>query len=1056
MSALMPTSSHASLPNAEHERIFQEESLRFRLFYRWLEEQMPHVFYEEVSGEELVLLAHTLMGLHLQDYFSSLHFAQRAYVLCIDTADADLKILKQYSMVGIKNYSSYVSKEAPPVPGMKGRLRIGTIYFTEAKLDSKELLTAELREEVATLIKQRNAAFSEQQLSELLTALNARFVRSLSTERLVLALDMFMRATTRDNCQYEVRYNEDWQDKGNVSMQIVLAWRNTPKNYFLYRMARLIHRHGLVMQRVNAAYVNAYSKESVLLMALGLHGRNGQSAWDVTDILDFLRELVTIKYFDSLDTIDSRLVVPGYITGNMGNLLRAMVPFIHQALVNINPYLYSLENITEGLCRHPELTAQLCSAFKSKFDPWTHDEDTYQRLRNNLLDAIKRIDTGHEENDNRRKQVLIQGVSFIHHTLKTNFYRMNMSALSFRLNPLYLDEIPFDRKANFPELPYAIIYIKGLHFFAFHIRFKDLARGGLRTIYPEKTERMQVEIKRVFSECYQLAYTQHKKNKDIPEGGAKAVIFIKPYEQLLEESEILSRELQEAQLPEAEIEQKVADFQREQKLEYLHHAQRSFIEALITIVNCDAAGVLRAKHIIDYWGHPEYLYLGPDENMHDSMIEWIANYSISSGYKPGSAFISGKPTSGINHKEYGVTSLGVNVYLEHVLNYLDINPQEQTFSIKMSGGPDGDVAGNQILNLQRYYPHTAKLVALTDVSGTIYDPKGLDLDTMAQLFHKKQSIRHYPPELLHDGGFLVDRDTQRVKNTLVQQTLCWKKRQGKVKPDWRSSNDMNHLWRNNIHNVTTDIFIPAGGRPRTLNGDNVSQFLDATGAPTARAIVEGANLYLDNDARHFLEERGVLIIKDSSANKTGVICSSFEVLCGLTLGDENFYRHKELLVKEILARLRQCAALEAQLLLSTYQQTKEHLTDISDAISARINLFTDQLLAYLEKVTLIPSPDDPLMRCFLNYCLPLLQDQFQEALLREIPNNHKKAVIACYIAADLVYNRGLQWSPSIADMLPVVLAQKPTIPDSALAVSNKLIQSQTGALSKGAVLTKNG
>ena len=41
------------------------------------------------------------------------------------------------------------------------------------------------------------------------------------------------------------------------------------------------------------------------------------------------------------------------------------------------------------------------------------------------------------------------------------------------------------------------------------------------------------------------------------------------------------------------------------------------------------------KHILDYWKRPEYLYLGPDENMHDEMIQWIADYSKKYRYRPG-------------------------------------------------------------------------------------------------------------------------------------------------------------------------------------------------------------------------------------------------------------------------------------------------------------------------------------------------------------------------------------------------------------------------------------
>lgn len=1011
------------VPNDQFIQTVKEESSRFQEYYLWLEKQMPKVFYEEVSREYLIVIAHSLMGFHLQDYFCNIHLSDLAFVLCTDSPDADIKILKNYSMVGIKNYQAFVSNTPPPVPGIKGKLRIGAVFFTEARDSEGNYYNAAEKEQLRALVKQRNPNLSDEDFDQIISSMSARFLRSLSTERLILTIDMFFRAKTRDPCQFEVRYNEDWQEKSSVSMQIVLAWRNTPKYNFLYRIARLVHRHGLMMQRVNTAYVNSYSKDGILVMVLGLHGSNGQAAWDAADILDFLHELVTIKYFNALDVVDKYLVTPGIISGNMGNFIRSVVNFVHQALVHIDPNLYTFDNINEVFSRHPELTVQLCEAFKAKFDPWNNNYDAYLRVRKRFINDVNRIDTGHEENDVRRKNVLTQAMNFIHYTLKTNFFRLNLTALSFRLDPKYLDEIPFIRKEHFPELPYGIIFIKGLHFFAFHIRFKDLARGGIRSIYPEQIERMLVEINNVFTECYNLAYTQNKKNKDIPEGGAKAVIFVKPFSELELETEILSRELEAIHTPPQEITWKVDKFRKEQRLEYLYHAQRSFVEALITIVNCEPNGKLRAKHVMDYWKKPEYLYLGPDEGMHDSMIEWIADYSKRHDYKPGSAFISGKPVVGINHKHYGVTSLGINVYMEQVLKFLGIDPYKDVFTIKISGGPDGDVAGNQICNLHKFYPKTAKLVALTDVSGTIYDPDGLNLEILVELFKQVKPIRYYPPAELHEGGFLVDRESNRTKNNLVQHTLCWKKTDGKIIEEWLSGNDMNHLWRNNLNKVKADIFIPGGGRPRTLNGSNIQDFLDEQGKPTARAIIEGANLYLDNDARHFLEDCGVLIIKDSSANKTGVICSSFEVLCGLTLGDELFCELKETLIEEILVRLRRCAMLEAKLLLTTYSEKGGHLTDISDTISERINLFTDQLLHYLDQIELPTDPNHPLIRCFLSYCLPILRQKYADKLLTQIPDNHKKAIIASHLAADTVYVKGLDWSPAIVDVLPVLLEQ---------------------------------
>jgi hypothetical protein len=48
--------------------------------------------------------------------------------------------------------------------------------------------------------------------------------------------------------------------------------------------------------------------------------------------------------------------------------------------------------------------------------------------------------------------------------------------------------------------------------------------------------------------------------------------------------------------------------------------------------------------------------------------------------------MSSKPLVGINHKEYGVTSEGVNMYLDVGLRkVLAIDPKESDFSIKMTG-----------------------------------------------------------------------------------------------------------------------------------------------------------------------------------------------------------------------------------------------------------------------------------------------------------------------------------------------------------------------------------
>ena len=664
---------------------------------------------------------------------------------------------------------------------------------------------------------------------------------------------------------------------------------------------------------------------------------------------------------------------------------------------------------------------QILDAFKRKFDPDHCEPALYEKTRENFFSDLSKIDTGQEELDARRKTILRMGMSFVDHILKTNFYRLNYTALAFRLDPRYLDDIPFERSKKFPEMPFGIFFIYGMNFFGFHIRFKELARGGLRTVLPQQAEHLFQERNNVFTECYNLALTQQFKNKDIPEGGAKGIIFLRPVEQIESESIILRNELELSKIPPVEIEKKIALFKEEQTREYLFQSQRAYIEALISLVDCEPDGRLRARYILDFWKKPEYLYLGPDENMRDEMIQWIADYSKEMNYKPGTAFITSKPRAGINHKEFGATSLGMTVYLDALLRHLHIDPTKDKFTVKMSGGPDGDVAGNQIQYLAKFYPTTAKLLTLTDVSGTIFDPQGLDFNELGLLFKQGRPIRYFNPQKLHNGGFLVDKVSKRSTAAFTQQNLCIRKREHDVLEEWISGYEMNHLLRQNVNQTQADVFIPAGGRPRTLNEKNFTDFLDLLGKPTAKVIIEGANLYLTPRARQLLEKLGVLIVKDSSANKTGVICSSFEVLCGLTLGDEEFMRNKENLVVEILERLKACAQNEVQTLLKSHKKTGEPLTEISDKISQRINDFTYQLLDYLDQHPLSDDPNDPLVKTFLDYCLPTLRENYQSQLLQEIPTHHKKAIIACHLASQLVYRQGVDWTPSIVDIFPSLL-----------------------------------
>jgi glutamate dehydrogenase len=668
-------------------------------------------------------------------------------------------------------------------------------------------------------------------------------------------------------------------------------------------------------------------------------------------------------------------------------VIDAIATLSHQILCQLQVDKFSLKNIEDTLLRYQDMIREVTKKFVDHHNPKLSKTDLDFSSEEQ---KIKSLDTGNPQEDDKRKTTLLLFVKLLKHIQKTNIYVRDKKALSFRILPTFI--------------------MKGEGFFGFHIRFKDLSRGGLRTVLSRTKEQAITDKLNVFSECYGLSFTQQKKNKDIPEGGAKGIIFSDLHNLFEIEAEKSMT--------------KSENFFTKYRTFCQILSQKRYILSLLDLVNADEKGVLRNKDVVDFYKKPEHLFLGPDENMTDPMIEWIANTSLKKQYSTKTAFISSKPKAGINHKTYGVTSYGVNAYMDEALKFLKIDPQKQSFTVKISGGPDGDVAGNQMLNLKKYYEKTAKLVAITDVSGTIYDPEGLDLNVIEKLFHEVKPIRFYPHEKLHPGAYLLDLQTKKVVD-LKEQVLLVKNEGGHIHKDYHPSTEMNLLFRQSLHQAKADIFIPAGGRPRTLNEFNVHEFLDKNNQPTSKAIVEGANLYLTPQARHFLEDKGVLIFKDSSANKGGVTCSSYEVIGGLCLNDDQFMAIKEQLVKNILQLIKDKAIKEARLMLESFSQKMGFLTDLSDEVSKKINAFKYELLNALESHHLSQDEHDPLNKIVINYVPEVIRKETSaKHILSSLSDVHKKAIIACHLASNVVYLKGLKWNPGIAELLPLLLEDK--------------------------------
>jgi glutamate dehydrogenase len=962
--------------------------------HRWLLENMPKELIRQSNEDLLLEIAHHVVDLPKQEYFILLHLKQLTLAITLHDAHVDLKVLEKTNYLGVYSYNSYVSKQ--PLEKEHKRLYVAVLHHLP-HVESQEPLSVAQKDLLSSVLAHYPELGKEQQ-KDLHHRLSADLLQGMTQEFCEELFHLIGRSVIRDHLQY---YLSD-------DLHLIFSWKNVPKNHFLENFSRLCKRYNLSIDRFKAHFIRLDQNEELLLMDVQLN--KGSSTFDRES---FIQELCFLKFGSFNDAFDVRFIGAHLLSGHETQLLKAMGHFAHQFLVYADSDVYSKPHVFEAIVRHFDLCVEVVKLFQMKFDPANRKYEQYDTTKQHLLHEIQKIDTGNAALDTRRKNVLKSLILFTEYCLKTNFYRENKSAISFRVDPTILNFTPYDRSTKFPEIPFGIFFVTNKNFVGFHIRFKDLSRGGLRTVSLNK-EQTSWEINNVFFECYNLAYTQQKKNKDIPEGGSKAIIFCDIHNLMHEEMEYVQRS--RAKLSAEDMNK----FQNDFRWKMIYESQRAFIHSFLTLINCHEDGELKAKNVIDYYKKPEYIYLGPDENMHNSMIEWIAQTSEKVGYKPKKAFISSKPDLGINHKEFGITSYGVHTCMKVVMEKIGIDPNDQPFSIKISGGPDGDVAGNEIMYLIEEFPKTARIVAITDGTGTIRDDKGLDHKALKTLFEQGQGIKFYPTQALNEGGFLLDITKRKEVGGIKDFQLLTTKENHKIVETFIPASEASQIFRLNLLKVEADIFIPAGGRPRTLNQNNVQDFLNVHLQPTAKAIIEGANLYLTAEARHFLEEKGVIIIKDSSANKGGVVCSSFEVLCGLILQDEEFLENKRQIVDEILEFIRSIALKETNLILKTHDDFNIEYAKASDLIAEKINMYSYQILDHLISIELSNSPSDPLNRCLLAHCLPILR-QHTQRVLKNIPDIHKKSIIASFIGANTVYEKGISWEPSVGQILPELI-----------------------------------
>ncbi|KAJ1665010.1 NAD-dependent glutamate dehydrogenase [Coemansia sp. RSA 1813] len=575
----------------------------------------------------------------------------------------------------------------------------------------------------------------------------------------------------------------------------------------------------------------------------------------------------------------------------------------------------------------------------------TRLQDKVALTKDELLAKITRTTTNDHE-----ATVMRALLDFNEHILKTNFFQTTKVALSFRMDPGFLPSI------EYPAKPYGVFLVIGNEFRGFHVRFQDVARGGIRIVRSRNGEAYSINQRTLFDENYSLASTQHRKNKDIPEGGSKGTILLNSNAQ----------------------DKSFVAFEK-------------YVDAMLDLLLTGQSPGIKDP-LVDRLGRNEILFFGPDEGTAGYM-DWASQHARKRGAPFWKAFTTGKSQElgGIPHDTYGMTTRSVHQYVLGIMRQLELDEAECTKF--QTGGPDGDLGSNEIKI------SNDRTTAIVDGSGVLCDPQGIDRTELTRLADARQMIQHFDLAKLGPQGFRVLVDDYQVTlpdGTLVQDGLAF-----------RNTFHLNKM-------AVADFFVPCGGRPESIDINNVAALFDEDGSTRFKYVVEGANLFFTQDARLRLEKAGVHLFKDASANKGGVTSSSLEVLAALSFTDSEFGRlmcrqedgtlpsfYQEY-VADVQTAIEANAAREFECLWNEAKRTSKPKSILSDELSVAIV----ELRKSLESTNLWDNV--PLRRLVMCEALParLLEELGVDTILERVPQNYLKAIFGAYLASHFVYEYG--------------------------------------------------
>jgi glutamate dehydrogenase (NAD(P)+) len=219
----------------------------------------------------------------------------------------------------------------------------------------------------------------------------------------------------------------------------------------------------------------------------------------------------------------------------------------------------------------------------------------------------------------------------------------------------------------------------------------------------------------------------------------------------------------------------------------------------------------------------------PDMNTNAETMGWFMDAASMYSGTTMLDIVTGKPLElggSLGRRE--ATGRGVMLNTLEILYRLGENVKGANIAVQGFGNV-GSVAAQLLAE------HGANVVAVSDVSGMLQDPDGIDVNSLIDHVYSSPKPR-----------FFSDMD---VKGATFDQ-------------------DGNRILFSNV-----DVLIPAAleNQITTDNADDVS----------AKIIVEGANGPITKKADSIIDEKGIRVIPDILANSGGVVVSYFEWVQGI-------------------------------------------------------------------------------------------------------------------------------------------------------------------------------